>query len=116
MKLVHKDGVQVMEIDDSAAAWEIAMFKKQGWSEPGYQCSRCGWVPLSKGLCDCIGKKEDSKMKYSIGDRVIVKESGEKGIVVNVLPGKWHFVIYLIFTSNLGSLEMNRNHILMGYT
>ena len=59
MKLVHRDGVQIMDLDESADGDLIATLKAQGWSEPGYQCSRCGWVPLSKGLCKCFGKKEE---------------------------------------------------------
>lgn len=35
MRLVHKDGVQIMEIDKSADAGLIAMLKAQGWSVMG---------------------------------------------------------------------------------
>lgn len=90
MRLVHKDGVQIMEIDKSADAGLIAMLKAQGWSEPSYYCKNCGEVPMSKGLCKCFSKREDFKMKYSIGDRVIVKESGERGIVVKIEDWGYH--------------------------
>lgn len=36
-------------------------------------------------------------MKYSIGDRVIVKESGEKGVVVDVLKDKGFTPQYFVF-------------------
>ncbi|MCK9324178.1 MAG: hypothetical protein M0P69_01640 [Bacteroidales bacterium] len=91
MKLVHKDGVMVMVIDGSADGDLIATLKAQGWSEPSYYCKDCGEVPVSKGLCSCFGKQGGKKMKYSIGDRVIVKERGEKGIVVKVDSGCWCF-------------------------
>lgn len=65
MKLVYKDGVQGMDLDESADGDLIAVLKAQGWSEPSYYCKNCGEVPMSKGLCSCFGKK-GGEMKYSI--------------------------------------------------
>ena len=57
--LIRKDGVQVMELDDSAHDKLISDLKLRGWSEPSYYCKNCGEVKMSKGLCRCFGASKE---------------------------------------------------------